>query len=116
MLEEARTSGAESEEEEESGDKWRHFMPKTNVIWLSHLLWELLERGVEVKEAASTEDAEVQSGIWSKLRVVLGEIDVEDLDKMPERAEELLEMGMQKDWVARTDVTAFLQKLNSENE
>ena len=93
-------------------DKWQPFLPKTNVIGLGFLLGELLRRGVEVKNATDAEEA-MQREVWGILREVQSVLDAGELSKLPASAEELLDMGMGKGWVAASDIRAFSERLNS---
>ena len=101
---------------EPPGNAWERYLPKTNVIWLGHMLGELRRRGVEVKEAATAAEKELQKEIWGLLEAVEAVLVAEDLDTLPESAEVLLERGFEEGWIAKGDVEAFKVHLNREIE
>ena len=97
------------------GDAWERYLPKTNVIWLGHVVKELRARGIEVKAALHAEEVNLQADVWKRLEAVEGVLCAEELATLPESAEALLERGLEEGWLARSDVVAFTQHLNSKN-
>ena len=98
-----------------ASDAWEQYMPKTNIIWLGHVVKELRKRGIEVKAATTAEEVKLQKEIWSRLETIEALLCAEDLVTLPDSAELLLEKGLEEGWLARSDVVAFTQHLNSTN-
>lgn len=97
---------------EEVGEKWALFAPKSNVIWLGHVLYELLGRGVEVKEATAAADEALQRSTGAVLREILAAIEAEALEDVPASADALVNTAMEREWLAESDVKAFIAELN----
>jgi serine/threonine-protein kinase haspin len=96
-------------------DRWSWYLPKTNVVWLAHVLGELRGRCSEVVNAATTEAEVMQREVAERLKAIEGVLDVDNLSKVPGSAEEVLDLGIEMGWIAREDVVAFGERLNSEN-
>ncbi|ETN39610.1 uncharacterized protein HMPREF1541_05836 [Cyphellophora europaea CBS 101466] len=98
--------------------KYSAFTPKTNVIWLSHVLNQLTLRARAGRNwssiAGSSSCAKrMQAGMWESLVEVKKCIGSSDLDALPTSAEELLLLAIEKGWISKCDVDSFSARLNS---
>jgi hypothetical protein len=102
----------------EIDDKWSMFAPKSNVLWLGHVLHELLKKGDLLDEGPGgdeTSDATLQRRAEATLGEVLGVIDsMDSLDDVPESASILVEKALERDWLAEGDLKAFIDELNTD--
>jgi hypothetical protein len=100
----------------ETGDKWSTFVPKSNVLWLGHVLHELLKKGDLLDENSGKDvagDVAIRRTV-ATLRDVLGVIDGEEiLDDVPGSATVLVEMALERDWLAESDLKLFIDELNT---
>ncbi len=96
-------------------NKWSHRIPQTNVLWLAHLLYQLLQQaGPRPRHLAGSSPyaKKLQARIWKGLREVLSFI---DRDK-PEAGStvDLLSVAIEKGWLRERDVEGFKRALNEE--
>ena len=96
-------------------NKWAQHLPQTNIIWLAHLLYELLQQaGARPKHLSGSSSAmkKVQTRIWRQLRDVLALLDRDE----PEVATiaDLLHLALEKEWVRQAGIDAFKKRLNDE--
>lgn len=100
--------------------KYAGFTPKTNVIWLSHILTELTKHSLINKKwsymkGSSAKARTLQTNIWKRLRDVLDMISSNDLASLPAGAEDLVQLAVEKGLVSREDVDKFKAGLNGQS-
>ncbi|KPI39517.1 uncharacterized protein AB675_5048 [Cyphellophora attinorum] len=97
--------------------KYETFTPKTNVIWLSNVLYELTKTAGSKKKrchvpGSSATAKDLQDDLWNKLAKTLKWIGSPDLHSLPESAERFLNEAMDLGLIAKPDVDAFMESLN----
>lgn len=101
----------------ESPPLYSEHTPKTNVIWLSHVLAQLTKHAIISNQYSSIKGSSatakrLQAGIWKRLGEALDAINSSDLDLLPASAEDLLLRGIDKGWISKQDVDVFEERLN----
>ena len=97
-------------------NKWSQHIPKTNIVWLTHLLYQLLQQaGTRPRHVpgSSAFAKKLQARIWKGLREVLALIDRCDPDVGS--TVDLLSMAVEKGWLRQQDVEGFKRALNEES-
>ena len=97
-----------------SNEKWQAYMPKTTVLFLGHLLAEMRKRATKVDKSATRSEKAEQEAIWAGLSAAQQVLDCKELDNVPESAEMLLKLGVEKGLIAERDIVAFKEYLNGE--
>jgi hypothetical protein len=97
--------------------KYEAFTPKTNVIWLSNVLYELTKAAGSTKKrscvsGSSAAAKKLQGDLWDRLGNTLKWIGSSDLQSLPESAECFLVEAMSRGLIAKPDVDAFMESLN----
>jgi serine/threonine-protein kinase haspin len=100
-------------------DKYASFTPKTNVIWLAHVLRQLTLQAGNSKRwktipGSSREAKKVQAEIWKSLNETLKCIGSDDLDSLPASAEAFTHLAVSRGWLSQEDFAAFLDRLDGD--
>lgn len=95
--------------------------PRTNVIWLSHILYQLTKHSVVGgkwyhMKGSSGEAKLLQADIWKRLGNALDVIGSPDLDSLPASAEDLLVLAVDKGFISKQDVDVFGHRLNGRSQ
>jgi hypothetical protein len=108
-----RAASARSSKKED----WSLFVPRTNVAWLSYLLTSMLEiRAPDFPEASNAACIEAQEAMLKKLESVVRalKLAVSGGDAGVGSAEELLALALRSQWLNRSEVEWYSQRLESE--
>jgi serine/threonine-protein kinase haspin len=100
--------------------RYADFTPRTNVIWLSHVLNELVKHGTKdprkacIKGSSHTAKS-LQIDIWKRLKGVLAIIGSSDLESLPAGTEDFIKLAVDQDLISQGDVDAFKARLNADS-
>ena len=105
------------ERQKEDVAKFQGFTPKTNVIWLSHVLFALTKHVVPGKRQtcvprSSAVAKDVQKAIWETLAAVLAWTGSSDLETLPDGANQFINESVGRGLIQQLEVDAFMEKLN----
>jgi Haspin like kinase domain len=96
-------------------DKWSHFIPRTNCLWLGCLLFTLLYRARERFLTQSSDTSRrLQGRLYTILEEMLQLLEETDSEKQPQSAKDLLVIAERNQWVTSKDLTALKSKLEEE--
>jgi serine/threonine-protein kinase haspin len=95
-------------------DMWSRFVPKTNIVWLSYILYVLLLRANGKIVPTSSRAAEgLQIQMYTALKEVMEMLDIGS-ETLPYSAKELLEAAEAKEWLTEEDLRGLKERLEAE--
>lgn len=101
--------------------RWEHHLPQTNVCWLSYLLTVLLVRNKfacddnEYVSGSNEVARRVQNQIRKKLLALEECVKEPDLDKMPKSAGDIVRIGLENQWLGKSEIQAFKARLERDS-
>jgi serine/threonine-protein kinase haspin len=111
---EVRGTGPSPRKKGKEIDMWSRFVPKTNIIWLSYILYVLLLRANGRIVANSSRAAEqLQIRMYTALKDVMKMLDIRS-ETLPCSAKELLEAAAAKEWLTEEDLRGLTERLEAE--
>lgn len=101
--------------------KYEAFTPRTNVIWLSHVLSELTNHARKLKRWPTISQScpggrSLQIELWKKMDATLRCIGSTEVENIPDSANMLVRKGVDEGWISLKDVEAFKSRLNKNAE
>lgn len=92
-------------------NKYARFIPKSNVLWLGYVLADVLARRGGGRggslPGSSRAAKELQGEVWRRLEEVSAYLNGTAAMLLPESADDLVELGVERGWLASADVAAF---------
>lgn len=109
---EAQALATPEDADHKGRDKYARFIPKSNVLWLRYVLADVLARGGGGGRGGSLPGSsraakKLQGEVWRTLEEASGYLNGTAAMLLPESADDLVALAVERGWLASADVAAF---------